>query len=844
MKVTILHLADLHCSADDELYLNRVGSALCKDIASLASTEGETLDLVCVTGDLVNKGQNAKAELILAESIFLKPLRDTLKLPKSAFFFTPGNHDVNRTQISKAFETGLAQELVSEAAFRRFYREVQSGNADHDLIKKKLTEYFTFVKEGENPYTKSTSVFFDTYILPIRGLKIGIASLNSAWRSSQYGDDARRLVIGEQVAQEAAAKVADCDIRLCLIHHPFEMLADWDCKPVRQTIAKYFHGVLNGHVHDSEAAVTRQLLGNVFVSTAGCMKANEAFSSYTIVEIDLHQDTVTCHFRKWYHERSEFDQETAKANNGRIVFDGFRSVPGNVATALQVAIVRGDLQQENEDLDLVCPMEGVDDVELADVFVQPVLTDKTGFDRDTQDRQTLSLDELLKAGSNLLLAGRPEFGKSTILRYARDFILRNDKYFDTNIPVWMRFSDLPKTTTKHVLHHIAKTLQQKDSTVESFAEAGQLTLLVDDFNDRQDLDHEKRVGVLRAFHRTYPKCRCIFTATEHLAQPLQFELLTLASDFNAQIAYIGSLNTARIRQLLTKWRAKQEFDLDAMLHQILYYFQHCQIPVTPLSVVLFLGVLFRKKKEQNIRNEAYLIENYLETILEKLSPSTRDSDSDFRDKEDFLAAVAWEMVSRRKQALDSNEFERLKLEYFEKQDEDLPHHIFFDAFFKKGILARDEGIVLFRRRFWLHFFVAKALEWSKEVEQTFLRRDDVLKFNKALAYKAGLSRREVDLLRWVDERAMREAGDLIRKYNQLELRAAGRPVPLQEVSDAITQQIREKNTTEEVDKRRDDIYLKYDEDKGVDEEQVEHFDDLLTLHSDIIRNKTKIVVAD
>jgi type I restriction-modification system DNA methylase subunit len=125
-------------------------------------------------------------------------------------------------------------------------------------------------------------------------------------------------------------------------------------------------------------------------------------------------------------------------------------------------------------------------------------------------------------------------------------------------------------------------------------------------------------------------------------------ILTLASDFKAKIGYIGSLNTARIRQLLVKWKAKQEFDVDGMLNQILYYFQHCQIPVTPLAVILFLGVLFREKKNRNIRNEAVLIENYLETILEKLSPSRRDSESDFRDKEDFLAAVAWEMTKHSK----------------------------------------------------------------------------------------------------------------------------------------------------------------------------------------------------
>jgi len=93
------------------------------------------------------------------------------------------------------------------------------------------------------------------------------------------------------------------------------MLTDWDTKPVRQMMAKHFHAVLNGHVHDSCAAATKQLLGTLFVSTAGCLKPNEPFSSYTIIEMDLKTEAITCFFRKWYSERGQFDQETAKADN-------------------------------------------------------------------------------------------------------------------------------------------------------------------------------------------------------------------------------------------------------------------------------------------------------------------------------------------------------------------------------------------------------------------------------------------------------------------------------------------------------------------------------------------------
>jgi len=187
-------------------------------------------------------------------------------------------------------------------------------------LKKKLGSYFDFVRGYQNSHLTHKSFFYDVHELKHGNIRVGIVSLNSSWRSSQHGNDARRLIIGEHVVMEAAAKISECEIRLCLCHHPFEMLADWDSKPVRQTVAKHFHGLLNGHVHDSEACVTKQLIGNLFVSTAGCLKPNEPFSGYTIIQIDLEKDTITCLFRKWYGERGQFDQETAKAPNGKMVF--------------------------------------------------------------------------------------------------------------------------------------------------------------------------------------------------------------------------------------------------------------------------------------------------------------------------------------------------------------------------------------------------------------------------------------------------------------------------------------------------------------------------------------------
>ena len=143
-----------------------------------------------------------------------------------------------------------------------------------------------------------------------------------------------------------------------------------------------------------------------------------------------------------------------------------RTVSASASAVLQIAVVRGRLQEQTQELDVVCPIEGIEDVEFGDVFVEPLLSDKSAYDRDTEARKTLCLDDLLRSKSNLLLAGRPEFGKTTILRYARDFILRHDKHFDTQIPVSLKFSDLPKNNPKSTIRCIAKVLGLPDGEID------------------------------------------------------------------------------------------------------------------------------------------------------------------------------------------------------------------------------------------------------------------------------------------------------------------------------------------------------------------------------------------
>jgi len=788
---------------------------------------------------LINAGERAFEEYPLAEKLFLEPLRSRLELSSDSFIFIPGNHEIDRKQVSRELESGFEDLIKDEKSFAEFYQAAVPSYPSFDTLARKLDAFMKFRDKDASAHRTFSSFFYDSYMIPIGNLKVGIAAINSSWRCSQHGDDAGRLVIGEKVMHEAAHRLLDADVKILLSHHPFQFLAPWDVKPVGQRAVKDFHLHLNGHVHDSDVLFGHYLPGQLFTSTAGCLRPKELFSSYTVIDADVVQNRIFCRFRKWYREREAFDQDLSKCQGGCKEFPGLKSTSAVTGLAMTVSRTRVAMLANSDEMDVVSP-EGIEQLQLQEVFIKPFITDSSQYDNAESEPNPLELDSLISSPSNMLFVGRPEYGKTTLLLYIRDYMLRHEREFGDKVPVYLRFDQIPKTNIQHLDRFVARSLPQfSEKEIASLSQKGSFVFLIDDVNDRQDPDREKKGQVLREFVKGHEACRFLVTTTELVSRPMTLELLTLASDFRANLCHIASLNTVRIRELLTRWHKHGSFDLEQMLKQILYYFQHCQIPVTPLSVTLFFGVLFRKKKEKNIRNEAYLIENYLETILEKVDARNHGG-LDFRDKEDFLAHIALLMAQQGKFRWTINEFERAKLDYFDTLNEDVPETFVFETFFKRGILFKDDGYVQYKRRFWFHFFLAKALEKQPESVAQLLARPDVLRFSKALGYKAGLTRNDLSLLKWVNDHLMMESNELRNEFASAELRDREDGM-IYKISGAIKDEIQAKNDSKHVDSSRDKLYLSYTEDTGaMDEEEINRLQELLTLQSDVIRNTTQI----
>jgi len=216
MEITILHLADLHMSNSRIDKISKRINGLFNDLDKLKKDYSICPDIVFFAGDLINHGIRSQDEYRIALDHFIVPLLSHLNLDRDRFFIVPGNHEIDRSKISETFEQGLKYKLVSSEAFCDYYHDLENSVEESELIKRRLESYFEFKDTIQNSSIVIGGFFYDVYKVEFGNINIGILGLNSVWRSSQFGNDTRRIIIGEEVFSEAIEYIRDCDLKIAL----------------------------------------------------------------------------------------------------------------------------------------------------------------------------------------------------------------------------------------------------------------------------------------------------------------------------------------------------------------------------------------------------------------------------------------------------------------------------------------------------------------------------------------------------------------------------------------------------------------------------------------------------
>jgi formylglycine-generating enzyme required for sulfatase activity/predicted MPP superfamily phosphohydrolase len=333
--LTWLHLSDLHFRAGerDAWDKNIVLSALLNDITGMIQSEGMCPDFIAVSGDIADSGKLEEYER--AEE-FLRELLEVTQVPVEHLYLVPGNHDVDRGAISPGAKT-----IASSLGNRQSLNEVMAFTEDRRLILRKLDNFSTFLRTflGEDR-AYNDERYFNVEHLDCAGKRVALLCLNSAVLSGsdkEYGG----LALGEVQVRTALDESDGADLRIAMLHHPFNWLQEFDRPDCEDLLMDGCRFILHGHLHRA-GLLTLQTpdAGAMVIAAGACYETREYPNGYNWVRLDVESGEGTVFLRTYSDKRGGFwtkDMGTYKnVTDGEFVF----TMPGAAKKVLPDRVKR------------------------------------------------------------------------------------------------------------------------------------------------------------------------------------------------------------------------------------------------------------------------------------------------------------------------------------------------------------------------------------------------------------------------------------------------------------------------------------------------------------------------
>lgn len=747
-RIGILHLSDIHTSLKSRATIQRLIDLLRTDIRTLTETHNIEIKIVCISGDLINSGDDADAELDIALEVFLQPLMEMLQLNEKSIFIVAGNHEVKRSNIVPYVETGLESTLKSENSIENFI-----CNIDDESLKRiayfdcNFTSMFGGKLVWESPLTRA-------YMVPVGELCIGVSCVNSSWRSTGVGNsEKRRMVVGRKQIIDSFEKIQTADIKICIMHHPFDWLVDNDKTAIEKCINQ-FDIVLTGHIHESDTKVYTSFNGQTLFNTCGKFdNSSDIYNGYALLAINPYNKDCDVILRQYMdYPRNCFDAALSVVQGG--VFhtalgrkDDRLALAYNVVHAIETKFLDYANSYFVSNVAAGKVLKSFDESFIAPEFSKYSEYEKeTKIDSDMDDKEeTISLEFICNGRKNILLLGKKEIGKTTILHYIAKHCLSNFNTLKT-VPIIINtlYADY---SGKNVMTRAAhKFLTEYCDASEAFSladmdallNAGLCTVMFDNF----ETVGETQLKKINDFLAEYPDNKFIFSEKEDVSARCLREIEVVpACEYD--VAHICSLTKNQIRTIATQSILTE--DCSSLVDRIMLCFKRTTLPKTPFVLSLILSIC--DTSDFAPINEAVVMEQFMEFLLEKSSPTEAASTTfDFRIKEDFLIYLVSYMDEHNKFYLTNEEFETLLLEYHTNIGFFVKETGFDTLFINKGVLIRTELIITFRYNCMIEYYLAKKTEQSPEFLTHILSNENYLNYSDALLYYTGLNRRSIEVV--------------------------------------------------------------------------------------------------
>jgi len=339
--VTWLHLSDWHHGHKAHRDSDRkiTCDALLKDIRerSAIAPELARIDFIIFSGDIAWSGK--AQEYQAAQRDFFEPLLEAAGLEDSGWsrlFVVPGNHDIDRDELSDESLHKLSNNLNN----RSNVRDCLAIDWKVAALMSPFGDYSEFASkcgvgnETEKVYDHPAYSYVSSMEVG-NGKRIAIIGLNSAWLSGRNLDSKKEvndygyLIAGENQVYSALRKVEDhdkVDLKIAVMHHPFAWLTEFDRDVVEDRLYRDCHFILHGHEHRPRVNVQQSTLGDVVAIPAGAsydrrLQSDPRYTNaYNFVHLDFEKEQGTVYLRQWGETQGKWIEDTNSWQESRFPF--------------------------------------------------------------------------------------------------------------------------------------------------------------------------------------------------------------------------------------------------------------------------------------------------------------------------------------------------------------------------------------------------------------------------------------------------------------------------------------------------------------------------------------------
>lgn len=317
MPITFVHLSDIHFGQetpdDTVFYNNDVKEQLIYDASKELQSLGINATGIIVTGDIAYSGQ--RSEYVIAGE-WLDRLAIAVGCDKTSVQLVPGNHDIDRKEISAGCEMMLNAILENGPDQLHTFLEKE---VDRETLYKRFDGYRPFAEAYNCPLETTGGIACERKYEIGENRNLRFIGLNSAIISCKK-DVEGQLLLG--IRQYTFPKNTGEEL-VVMSHHPLHWLKD--SEEVGRYLRNRARVFFSGHEHTSSVKVETNKEGlELMTLTAGATvpaKGEGNYSyTYNLITFSLNTESdalvIKIIPRIWSHEKTAFELDKTSLGAG------------------------------------------------------------------------------------------------------------------------------------------------------------------------------------------------------------------------------------------------------------------------------------------------------------------------------------------------------------------------------------------------------------------------------------------------------------------------------------------------------------------------------------------------